>query len=81
MDNLTHEARLRTTSLEAVVPIGAVLPVENPQTSMEVSNAPYQPSNSPVLSPPVLNTGLAIGVIFALSYFVKALSVLVHPPR
>ena len=77
MNNLPHN----TLPLEAITLLGTVLPVENSQIPMEDSTPPFPPQTSPMLSPPVLNTGLAIGVIFALSYFVKALSVLVHPPR
>jgi hypothetical protein len=38
-------------------------------------------STDPFFSPPVVNTSLSIGVILALTYFVKALGELVHPRR
>lgn len=35
----------------------------------------------PFFSPPVVSTSLSIGVILALTYFVKALGELVHPRK
>jgi hypothetical protein len=38
-------------------------------------------SMDPFFSPPIVNISLSIGVIFALTFFVKALGELVHPPK
>ncbi|WP_155523700.1 hypothetical protein [Nodosilinea nodulosa] len=83
MNNLHHSPKIATAKLEFL----AKANVNNPngfsyRTDESVAPAPPMgfPAN-PSLTPPIASTTMAIGVIIALTYFVKALGELIHPPR
>ncbi len=83
MTILEHSHEFELPDLQATVGLGFSAQASQNSLAYEQqpgTSYPAMPVN-PLLSAPVVNTSLAIGVILALTYFVKALGTLVHPPK